>query len=312
MSGLRTGEYPRTPMKTHEFLRQAAVAAGAAGLAACGTPHFGTHGGEVSSAGAAAVKFQQIRNATIKLEYAGTVFLVDPMLARKGAYPGFAGSYNGQLRNPLVELPLPVDEVMKADAVIVTHTHLDHWDDSAKQGLPRALPIFAQNEEDARSIRQAGFTDVRVVGEDTVFNGTRLVRTGGQHGDDRIMAAFGERLGQVSGVVFQRAGHKTVYVAGDTVWNGQVENAIRQYQPDVIVLNTGYARFQGFEGSIIMGKEDLYRAHQAAPQAHVVGSHMEALNHCTQSRQELRDYIAEKGMDARRVRVPADGESYSF
>jgi hypothetical protein len=61
-----------------------------------------------------------------------------------------------------------------------------------------------------------------------------------------------------------------------------------------------------------MGKEDLYRASQAAPQATVIGSHMESVNHATQSRKELRDYIAEKGMNPQRVRVPADGESYSF
>ena len=34
-----------------------------------------------------ALKFQQIRNATIKLDYAGTTFLIDPMLAKKGTYP---------------------------------------------------------------------------------------------------------------------------------------------------------------------------------------------------------------------------------
>ena len=36
------------------------------------------------------VQFQQIRNATIKLDYDGTTFLVDPMLTAKNAYPGFA------------------------------------------------------------------------------------------------------------------------------------------------------------------------------------------------------------------------------
>lgn len=61
-----------------------------------------------------------------------------------------------------------------------------------------------------------------------------------------------------------------------------------------------------------MGKEDLYRAYQAAPQATVIGSHMESVNHGMQSRQDLRDYIAEKKMDRQRVLVPADGESYSF
>lgn len=267
---------------------------------------------KTAAADAQSVKFQQIRNATIKVEYAGTTFLVDPMLAKKGAYPGFQGTYNSELRNPLVELPLPLDEVIKADAVIVTHLHLDHWDDAAKQGLAKNMPIFAQNEEDAERIRKDGFNDVRLVTDNTVFNGTRLSKTGGQHGDDRIIANLSDRLGKVSGVVFRRPGYKTVYLAGDTVWNRHVEDAIKKYQPDVIILNTGYARVLGYDGSIIMGKEDLYRAYQSAPQARVIGSHMESVNHGMQSRKDLRDYITEKGMDRQRVLVPADGEFYSF
>ena len=37
-------------------------------------------------------------------------------------------------------------------------------------------------------------------------------------------------------------------------------SAITTYQPDVIILNTAFARVTGFDGSIIMGKEDLLRA----------------------------------------------------
>jgi L-ascorbate metabolism protein UlaG (beta-lactamase superfamily) len=291
--------------------RAAASAAGtilSTSLAACAGS-----GGHAAEAGNA-LRFQHIRNATITLEYAGTRFLVDPMLAHKGAYPGFVGTYNSELRNPLVALPLPLAEVMKADAIVVTHTHRDHWDDVARQRLPKDMPIFTQNEDDALSIRQDGFSNVRAIGADTVFRGTRLSRTAGQHGTDRMMALapLRESMGTVSGVVFEHAGYKRAYVAGDTIWNEDVEAAIRQFRPDVIILNTGYARVLGMEGAIIMGKEDLYKANQLAPAASVIGIHMEAVNHAMQTRQELRDYIAERKMDARRVLVPADGEVYHF
>ena len=265
-----------------------------------------------SAAADGSVTFQQIRNATVKIRYGDTTFLVDPLLAPKGTYPGFEGTVNSELRNPLVELPLPLGEVMRADAVIVSHTHLDHWDETAKQALPKDIPLFAQNEEDAASIRKDGFTDVRVLGEDTVFRGVQLLRVDGQHGSDALMSVIGKIMGKTSGIVFRQPGHKTVYVAGDTVWTPQVEDAIARWRPDVIVLNTGYAQIAGFDDSIIMGKDDLARAHQAAPWATVVAVHLEAVNHMTQSRREVLDYIAEKGMDGARVRVPADGESYRF
>jgi L-ascorbate metabolism protein UlaG (beta-lactamase superfamily) len=281
--------------------------AACAGIATTDTAHAG---GDRS---VHAVKFTQIRNAAIKVEYAGTTFLIDPMLAKKGSYQGFPGTYNSQLRNPLVELPMPLSEVIKADAVIVTHVqHYDHWDDEARRSLPKDIPIFAQSEEDAESIRKDGFKDVRVLTEKVNFHGTLLSKTAGQHGSDEMLAGRGKRLGQSSGVVFERPGYKTVYVAGDTIWNRFVDDAIARYRPDVMIVNACYGRLVGYEGSFIMGKEDIYRAYQALPNATIVASHMEALAHCTQSRKDLRDYIAEKGMSPRRVLVPEDGESYSF
>lgn len=266
----------------------------------------------LAPAPATTVGFQLIRNATIKLSYGDITFLVDPMLAKKGSYPGFEGSVNSHLRNPLVELPLPLEEVVRADAVIVTHTHLDHWDEAAKRALPKDIPLFTQNEEDAASIRTDGFTDVRVLGAESAFRGVRLSPVTGQHGSDAIMSLLGERLGKTVGIVFRRAGCKTVYVAGDTIWTPEVDAALATYHPDVIVLNTGYARIAGFDGSIIMGKEDLGRACTAAPGATVIGIHMEAFNHMTHSRRDLRDYVAQNGLDSKRVLVPEDGEEYRF
>ena len=282
-------------------LLSAAVAAGPA-LAADGAAAAGD-----------AVVFQQIRNATIKLTYGGTTFLVDPLLAKKDAYPGFEGTYNSEKRWPLVDLPMPVDEVTKADAIIVTHTHLDHWDDAARAGLPKGKTIFAQNAADAATIAKDGFTDVRVMTEDTVFEGTHLHKIGGQHGTDQMMASpLGPRLGEAMGIVFARPGSATVYVAGDTIWNDTVEAAITRWKPDAIVLNTAYARVKGFDGAIIMGKEDMLRAYRLAPGAKVIGSHMETVNHATQTRKDLNDYIAETGMSRERALVPADGEVYRF
>ncbi|HGK4823913.1 TPA: MBL fold metallo-hydrolase [Klebsiella pneumoniae] len=81
-----------------------------------------------------------IRNATQIIHYAGKRFLIDPMLADKGAWPGFPGTARSELRNPLVELPFSRDKIVDVDAVIVTHTHDDHWDAAAIAAIPKTLP----------------------------------------------------------------------------------------------------------------------------------------------------------------------------
>ena len=252
----------------------------------------------------------QVRNATLLIHYAGTRFLIDPMLSAKGSLPGFEGTANSQLRNPLVELPLPIDALVDVDAVIVTHNHPDHWDDAARALIPKHLPILVQHQKDADAIRASGFEDVRLLSEQAEFAGIHLQQTDGQHGSDQLMAVLGERMGEVCGVVFSHPDEPSLYLAGDTVWNAQVKQALQLHQPEVIILNCGDAQVPGL-GSIIMGKEDVAAVYQAAPQATLIASHMEAVNHAVLSRQELRTYLTDRGMTDR-VRVPEDGEALSL
>lgn len=282
-------------------------------LAGCSTPAQGNPT-PPPQAQTPPVQVQLIRNATVKVTYGDTTFLVDPMLAPKDAYPGFAGTYRSELRNPLIDLPMSAQDVVKdVDAVIVTHTHLDHWDEAAQKQLRKDLPLFAQDDADAGVIRAQGFTDVRVLGQNAAFGGVSLSQTDGQHGTDAMYASpeLAKSLGNVMGVAFQAPGQKTVYVAGDTIWRADVERALTKYSPDVIVLNTGNALLGGIQESIIMGKEDTLRAYQAAPKASVVAVHMDTVNHGALTRTDLRAYVQEKRIQDR-VLIPADGETLQF
>jgi L-ascorbate metabolism protein UlaG (beta-lactamase superfamily) len=255
------------------------------------------------------MQLQLVRHSTLRLDYAGVKFLVDPMFAEQGAFPGLPGTPNSHLSNPTVGLPGPAQDYTQVDAVVVTHTHFDHWDEAAIARLPKHLPVFTQHAQDQALIRSQGFTDVRLI-QGATFNGVSLTQTPGQHGSDAVMAAAGAMLGQVCGVVFTHPEEKTLYIAGDTVWNPEVENNLRQYQPEVVVLNAGDNQITGL-GSIVMNQEDVYAVHQAAPRATLIATHLEATNHATLSRQQLRAFAAEKGM-TNQVLVPADGEAYSF
>lgn len=260
------------------------------------------------------LNLQQVRNATVKITYGDTTFLIDPMLAKKGTYPGFENTYRSNLRNPLVDLTESPEQVIAGvDAVIVTHTHLDHWDDAAQKALPKDIPLFAQHEEDAQLIRSQGFKNVRVLTGEAEFGGVKITKTGGQHGTDQMYAvpALAKPLGEAMGVVFQAPGYKTLYLAGDTVWRKEVDQAIEKFHPQVIVLNAGKAKMSGYEGSIIMGEEDVLRATQVAKDAKIVAVHMDAINHMSLTRDELRSYVYKHGIESR-VDIPADGTSQQF
>jgi len=253
------------------------------------------------------MNIHQIRNATIVVEYAGKKFLIDPMLAEKGTYPPFPNAPRQDQNNPLISLPISVENIINnIDAVIVTHLHYDHWDEAAKQALPKAIKVFAQNEEDATEIRNDGFRNVEVLQEDTVFEGIQLIKTKGEHGRGEIL----KLAGLVCGIVFKHPKEKSLYVAGDTVWYDAVQEVIDTQKPEIIVVNAGDNQFlEG--GSLVMGKDDVYEVYKATPNAKIIAVHMEAVNHWGLSREDLKSFIIEKGMTTK-VLVPDDGESYTF
>lgn len=259
----------------------------------------------------AADTYQHIRNVTAKITYAGQTFLVDPFFAAKESMAGFEGTFNSHLRAPLNDLPLPIEKILDGvDAVIVTHTHEDHWDKAAQDAMPKHLPIFVQHEADADLIRSQGFERVEILREKAVFNEVELHKTGGSHGTEQMYAnpQLAQLLGEAMGVVIKKAGHSTVYLMGDTVWTAEVNKALHKHQPQYLVMNTGYARINGIPESIIMGVEDVLKATQMMPEAKIITVHMDTVNHGAVSREDIRKFVIGEGI-ADKVAIPADGES---
>ena len=251
------------------------------------------------------MNIRQIRNATLVIHYADRKFLIDPFLADKGTMPPFPNTPN-QVHNPLVSLPTSLEEITQVDAVIVTHLHPDHFDEAAKKVLPKDIKIYAQNEKDADAIKKEGFHNVEALTKGISIGGISLIRTNGKHGTGEI----GTMMGEVSGVVFKHPNEKTLYIAGDTIWCSDVQDAIKTHKPEVIVVNGGAAQFL-LGDPIIMTKEDIYETYMNAQHSTIIVSHMETVNHCLLTRKELKAFIDEKELSGH-ILVPDDGQSYSF
>ncbi len=254
------------------------------------------------------MRIRLIRHACLIVEYAGRRLLVDPQLDPAGARPAVENTPNLR-NNPLVDLPVPVQELLRGvDAALVTHTHRDHWDGTAEKEIPKDLPLIGQPEDEPK-FRAAGFKNVLPIvrtaggGRPTLaWRGISLHRTGGQHGTGEIA----KKLAPVSGFVLRAAGEPTLYIAGDTIWCDQVAGPLREFKPDVTVLNAGGARFlQG--DPITMTPEDVIAVCQAAPRTQVVAVHMDAINHCIVTRRDLAFQLEAERL-AQRVTIPEDGE----
>jgi len=247
------------------------------------------------------VSIQLLRHATCIIRYGGKTLLLDPMFSSAAAMPAIARTPNPR-PNPLVPLAVtPSSFLASIDATLVSHTHFDHWDTPARDLLPKRRTVFVQ-PPDKDKFDDAGFTDVRSVTSEATWEGLTLTRVGGQHGRGET----GQRMGPVSGYVLARTGLPTLYVAGDSVWCSDVDEAIGAHKPDVILLNAGAAQFLD-GGPITMDTGDVAKVCQAAPRAKVVAVHMEAINHCVLTRDALRAGLRDAGVNAT-ILTPRDGE----
>lgn len=254
------------------------------------------------------MQIQQIRNATIVLYYSGKRFLVDPWLQKKGT--GFIAPTPYPEKNipsPTAELPISVSEILRnTDAIIVTHIHPDHFDTETAQMLDKSIPVFVQNENDKIKIESMGYKKVYIIKKNgTEFFNIRLTRTQGMHGISPTQNA-----GSVCGVIFSAINEKKLYIAGDTIFYDGVKKELDLHKPNIIILNACGAEIINI-GRLIMDAKDVYSVCKAAPYATVIVSHMEAVNHATITRSELRDYTFKHGI-SEQVLIPSDGEAMIF
>lgn len=261
------------------------------------------------------MKITQIRNATVKIEYAGKTFLVDPWLIEKGGMGSFreypfecVRPDQETIPMPMCALPFSISEILSGtDAMILTHMHPDHVD-MEKDGaigriLPKDLPVFVDDVEDAHLLVKCGFGDVTVLYSNSAFQDVKLIKTPCHHGSRIPMC-------HASGVVFNAPGEKTLYLAGDTIWFDGVKDAMLKHRPEVVIVNACAATLKIY-GRLIMNADDVMKVHETLPNAKIIISHMDTVAHAMLTRADMRKFIEENNL-SQSVLMPEDGESLTF
>ncbi len=264
------------------------------------------------------MKIRQIRNATLRVNFGGVNFIIDPWLPSRAEGFTFGQTpYADEVKPeqidivmPMCELPMPLADVLDGvDATILTHLHPDHFD-MAPDGtvgakLDKSLPIFVQNEEEVGIMKKSGFSDARLLVDDGVeFRGVTLRRTYAKHGTK-------VPCGPASGVIFTAPSEKkSLWILGDTIWCYEVAATLAKEKPDVLVLNSCAAQLNT-NGRLIMDEAAAESVCRAAPDATIIASHMDTVAHASLTRKTLWAALERRGLSSR-VLMPDDGEEYVF
>lgn len=249
------------------------------------------------------MQLKLIRNATFKMSYAGQCILFDPYFAEKFTLP----SYTGKSKNPLVDLPVSIEEILKnVDITIVSHIHSDHFDSVAQSSLNSDMPIVCQCKN-KKEIEKLGFKNVTAIKENYQWRNINIKRIYAKHGSGCVLIL----MGKTSGFLFKSEGEPTVYWTGDTILCDEVRQVLLTQKPDIVITHSCGAVW-GKNVKIVMDEVQTVEVCKLLPNSIIVAIHMEALDHGTVSRSELRKYAKENGIEDKKLIILNDGESFSL
>jgi L-ascorbate metabolism protein UlaG (beta-lactamase superfamily) len=251
------------------------------------------------------MNIHHLRNATMVIESDDKVILVDPMLGQKGtAGPPFTLFRFKPKKNPIVDLPKNAMElVAKTTHCIITHLHPDHLDKEGEKFLrENQIPVICSVLDEA-ALQKRGLNIGQTVDywKKTAFLGGEIQGIPALHGYGFIA----KPMGNVMGYYIQLPNEKSIYLSSDTIYTEEVDKVLTELKPEISVVASGSAQLDVFQ-PLLMRKEDVIKFIKTAP-GKVIANHLEAVNHCPTTREDLRKDIENLGLSDK-VFVPNDGD----
>lgn len=255
------------------------------------------------------MKIHHLRNATMVIETGDKVILVDPMLGKKGtAGPTFTLFRFKPQRNPIVDLPSnAMDIVEKTTHCLLTHLHPDHLDKEAENFLRSRQISVICSIKDKKQLIKRGLNVTQTVDYwlSTPFLDGAILGIPAVHGYGFVA----KPMGNVMGFYIKLPNEKSIYLSADTVYTDDVHRVLTELKPEVAVVACGTAQLDVFL-PLLMRMDDILKFVKNAPNQ-VIANHLEAVNHCPTTRQQLKVEVKKIGLSDK-VFIPNDGESKVF
>lgn len=243
------------------------------------------------------------------LEIADKVILIDPMLGEKGtAGPPFTLFRFKPKRNPVVNLPNNAMNIIEETThCIITHLHPDHLDKAGENFLRnKQIPIIC-SVKDEPILKKRGLNVVQTVDywKTTNFLGGKIQGIPAVHGYGFVA----KPMGNVMGFYIEFPNEKSIYLSADTIYTDDVHKALTKLKPEISVVACGTAQLDIFQ-PLLMRMDDILKFVKNAPNQ-VIANHLEAVNHCPTSRQQLKNEVSKIGLSDK-IFIPNDGESKTY
>jgi len=259
------------------------------------------------------MKIHHIRNATFVIHSKDNYILIDPMLSKKGELPPFSYIKHKLKKNPTVELSSNSQNILaKVTHCLITHSqtfgikalqHTDHLDEKGENFLKERNTPVTSIKKDENYLRKLGLNMMGSLNfwERTDFLDGHITAIPATHGHGWIH----KLMANGAGYIIELQDEPSIFISGDTVLTEDVKKAIKQFQPDITVVAAGNASID-VGNDLLMDIDEIIEFIKLSPKK-VIANHMEALNHCPITRNDLKNQL-EKHDLLHKVYIPLDGE----
>ena len=246
------------------------------------------------------------RHATMLLSYGQVRLLIDPMYQRQGRLPPIP-SVRPFKWNPLLPFPGDYPVLSSRDILLITHHHFDHFDRTAAGTLPKDVSVVTPSNGAAR-LAGMGFNNLLPLsaGETAAVNGVRITAVPTKHAERMPGALYKPGVGYLIGLNSKI----NVYISGDTVLFVDLIDVLATTSIEVAILYGGGARIPLFGRHTLSHHEVLSFVRQLHPSRTVV-VHLDCLNHCPETRDQLLRIIEVSGLDSP-ILLPLPGQELLF
>ena len=244
------------------------------------------------------VRITHVGGPTAILEVGPWRLLTDPTFDAPGRRYVFAPLISSRKRAGPALTP---EQVLPIDAVLLSHDHHDdNLDDAGRALLPQCGRVITTHAGGRRL--GAGATGLRPWEQTTLTAPDRpelrITATPARHGPPGSKPLVGE----VTGFLLEWDGqeHGPLWITGDTVWFGGVEEVGRRWRIGTAIVHFGGVRFpvSGPLRYTMNAAEGVRVAQELAPRT-IVPIHFEGWHHFREGRDAIEQAFAGAGLEDR-------------
>ena len=262
---------------------------------------------------------QWIGGPTTLIHKNNFTILTDPMFGPKGPNAFVLPKHpsTGEINAAIERLDEPAKvDFGNIDLVLLSHLHADHFDETAKQKIPKNT-LFIASPAVEEKLKGMGFTNILALkwGDSTVIeNGGKRVTIKAIEAHHAHDSDLDKQLGEVNGytITFFSAKEQrelTIYWAGDTVPYDGMKDKMNEASIDVLLADLGAVGSDGKIGRRSMNAEEAIQLLKMYNPKILIPIHHSSFGHYRESIEKLRQLAHDKHL-SERVHILKVGEKH--